>query len=588
VTAPADVANRSAGELPALRRALVALAGASVVAGVVAVAVVLSSDHLDDRGATAALGLIVGWSFAGTGLLAWWRRPANRTGALMVAAAFAWFAQSLSTANGDLPYTIGLACDALFPAFVGHLVVAFPDGRLHSRAERLVVAAGYVTTTLLQVPSLLFEEHTPGEPRNLLVVRPDQVLSDRLDLIQFLAAAVVIAVSLTLVARRWNAATALQRRALAPMVWTSGAAFLVLAVAAGLDAAGAGSDVLENVSLLMLAAVPFAFLAGLLRTRLAAGDRISALVERLGRTADAGTVRDALADALGDPSVALAYWLPAQSRFVDADGRPVTLRDGAWTEVELHGRRIAAIAHDPSLADQRQLVGAAGAAVALALENERLAAELRARIEELRASRARLVRAGDDERRRLERDLHDGAQSRMVALAVQLGVARRRADGDAELAALLDASRAELATSLDELRELARGIHPAVLTDRGLGAALGGLATRAPVAVEVAEPIPGDLPAPVATAVYFVVAEALTNVAKYAQAEHATVAVTRADDAVRAEVADDGVGGASAAGGSGLRGLADRVAALDGRLEIDSPAGGGTRVWVEIPLGTAG
>ena len=147
---------------------------------------------MDDRGLTAALGLAVGWSFAGTGLLAWWRRPVNRTGALMVAAGFAWFLQSLGTANGNVLYTVGIACDALFPAVVGHLVLAYPSGRLQTRAERLVVAAGYVTTTVLQIPSLLFEEHPAGEPRNLLVIRPDQELSDRLDLIQFFGALLVI------------------------------------------------------------------------------------------------------------------------------------------------------------------------------------------------------------------------------------------------------------------------------------------------------------------------------------------------------------------------------------------------------------
>ena len=437
---------------------------------------------------------------------------------------------------------------------------------------------------MLQIPSLLFEEHPAGEPRNLLVIRPDQELSDRLDLLQFFGALFVIAVSLTIMWRRWRAASAPQRRVLAPVIWTSGVAFLVLAVAAGLDAVGAGVDALETLSILLLATVPFGFLAGLLRSRLAQADRIPALIARLGQAPGSDAVRAALAEALGDPSVAVAYWLPQPGRFVDAAGRPVALPEGGWTEVELQGRRIAAIEHDPSLADQPQLVRAAGAAAALALENERLAAELRARIEELRASRARLVRAGDDERRRLERDLHDGAQARMVALGAQLGIARRRAEGDPELAALLDSSRAELKTSLDELRELARGIHPAVLTDRGLDAALRALAVRAPVPVDVEDGVPDDLPAPVATAVYFVVAEALTNVAKYAEAERATVTVARTGAVVRAEVADDGVGGATPGGGSGLRGLADRVAALDGRLDVDSPPGGGTRVRAEIPL----
>ena len=355
MTAPADVAIRGAGELPALRRALIALGCASVAAGLAAVALVLSSDHVDDRGVTAALGLAVGWSFAGTGLLAWWRRPLNRTGALMVAAGFAWFLQSLGTANGNVLYTIGIACDALFPAVVGHLVLAYPSGRLQTRAERLVVAAGYVTTTVLQIPSLLFEEHPAGEPRNLLVIRPDQELSDRLDLIQFFGALFVIAVSLTIMWRRWRAATAPQRRVLAPVIWTSGVAFLVLAVAAGLDAVGAGVDALETLSILLLATVPFGFLAGLLRSRLAQADRIPALIARLGQAPGTDAVRAALAEALGDPSVAVAYWLPGPGRFVDAAGRPVTLPEGGWTEVELQGRRIAAIEHDPSLADQPQL-----------------------------------------------------------------------------------------------------------------------------------------------------------------------------------------------------------------------------------------
>ena len=575
------MAIRGAGELPALRRALVALACASVAAGLGTAALVLASDHVDDRGINAVLGLVVGWSFAFTGLLAWWRRPTNRTGLLMLAAAFAWFAQELDTANGDLLYTVGIACDALFPAVVGHLALAFPSGRLQTRAERLVIAAGYFSTTVLQLPSLLFED-VSGEPRNLLVVHADQTLSDRLDLLQFAAAIAIIGTSLALMARRFRRASPPLRRVLAPVLWTSAIAFLVLALAAGLDAVGHEVDPLESVAILLLATVPFAFLAGLLRTRLVAGDRIAELVARLG----AGDgVRDALAVALDDPAVAIAYWLPEPGRFVDGAGRPVELADGAWTEVELQGRRIAAIGHDAQLAEQPQLVRAAGAAAALALENERLAAELRARIEELRASRARLVRAGDDERRRLERDLHDGAQARMVALGAQLGLARRRAAGDPELAALLDASRAELRTSLDELRELARGIHPAVLTDRGLDAALRGLATRAPLPVEIAGDVPDDLPPAVATAIYFVVAESLTNVAKYAQAQRATVTVTRAEDVVRAEVADDGVGGARAGGGSGLRGLADRVAALDGRLAVESPAGGGTVVRAEIPLG---
>jgi signal transduction histidine kinase len=575
----------AAGALPALRRALIGLGIASIAAGAAAVALVLASGHVDDRAATASIGLLIGWSFAAAGLVAWWRRPANRTGALMTAAAFAWLATALTTADDDLLYTVGLALDALFPVLVGHLLLAFPSGRLETRAARLVIGCGYLCSTVLQAPSLLFEQHDPGEPRNLLVVREDQALSDLLDVVQYVAVVGVIGASFTLLWRRWRAATRPQRRALAPVCWTGGAAFTLVIVAGGAESAGAPSDALRWLALASLSAVPFGFLGGLLRSRLAQGDRIGQLVAALGQTPGPDTVRAALADALGDPSVALAYWLPEPARFVDADGRPVALPDGGWTEVELQGRRIAAIRHDPTLADEPQLVRAAGAAVALALENQRLAAELRARIEELRASRARIVSAGDTERRRLERNLHDGAQARMVGLAAKLGLARRRADGDPELAGLLEESRVELMASLDELRAVARGLHPAVLTDRGLDAAVRGLAFRAPLPVELAGTVPDGLPPPVATALYYVVAEALTNVAKYANASGATVSVRREGDVAVAEIADDGIGGADAARGSGLQGLGDRVAALDGRLELDSPPGGGTRVRVRIPCG---
>ena len=476
--------------------------------------------------------------------------------------------------------TVGLAVDALFPAFAGHLLLAFPTGRLSTRLERTVVTAGYLVSTVLQVPSLLFEE----DPSNLLVIEPDQGLSDLLDGLQFAAAVGVIGTSLVILARRRRAATPPQRRALAPVLWTGGAAFVVFAIATGFDAAGAPQDFLERLSEAVLVAVPFGFLAGLLRSRLAQASAMSGLVARLGQAPEPDALRAALAEALGDPSLTLAYWLPNTERFVDADGRSLTLADGSWTEVELEGRRIAAIVHDPSLADEPQLVRAAGAAAALALENQRLSAELRARIEELRASRARLVEAGDAERRRLERDLHDGAQSRLVALAVKLRFARAKAQAEPEVAKLLDESTADLQASLDELRELARGIHPAVLTDRGLGAALAALASRAPVPVEIAGEPPEGLPGAASTAIYFVVSEALTNVAKYACAEHATVSVQRVADKVEVEISDDGVGGADVAGGSGLRGLSDRLSALDGRLEVRSPRGAGTRVRAEIPL----
>jgi signal transduction histidine kinase len=369
-----------------------------------------------------------------------------------------------------------------------------------------------------------------------------------------------------------------------PVLVTGGAAFAAFLASKLFDAAGHPSDALEWASQALVATIPFGFLVGLLRSRLAQGTAVSELVARLGQAPEAGELRAALADALDDPTLWLAFWLPEEQRFVDAAGRGVTVPDGGWTEVELQGRRIAAIVHDPALTDERDLVRAAGAAAALALENQRLSAELRARIEDLRASRTRLVQAGDSARRRLERDLHDGAQSRLVALALKLKLARMQVDEGSQAATLLDESSAELQASLNELRELARGLHPVVLTDRGLNAAIRILASRAPIPVDITTLPDERLPTPIELAVYFVVAEALTNVAKYAAASAATVAVTVDDGRVGVEVADDGVGGADVTEGSGLRGLSDRVAALDGSLTLDSPPGAGTRLRAEIPL----
>jgi signal transduction histidine kinase len=251
--------------------------------------------------------------------------------------------------------------------------------------------------------------------------------------------------------------------------------------------------------------------------------------------------------------------------------------------VDRDGECVAAIIHD-AVPEAEPHVEAVGAAASLALMNERLEAELRAKVNELRRSRERMLRIGLEERRRLERDLHDGAQQRLVSMALNIRLARAKLNED-PLAAdqLLESAGTELDSALEELRELARGIHPAVLSDRGLGTALETLASRAPVPVELAELPAERLPEAVELAAYFVVAEALTNVAKYANATHAKVEVARENGRLLVEVEDDGVGGANPENGTGLRGLADRIAVLEGRLEIDSEQGKGTTVRAQIP-----
>jgi signal transduction histidine kinase len=351
---------------------------------------------------------------------------------------------------------------------------------------------------------------------------------------------------------------------------------------------GGALDAAFVISLIPFALVPYMFVGALLRARFIQGSAVSDLMTRLGEAPEPGGLRDALADALEDPSLELVYWLPEQGRYVDARGQEYELPENdparAVTKVERDGECVAAIVHDVTLPQMRGHVEAVGAAAALALDNERLDAELRAKIDELRASRERMLRIGMEERRRLERDLHDGAQQRLVAMALNIRLARAKLNEDPLAAEQLLASAGdELESALEELRELARGIHPAVLTDRGLGTALQTLANRAPVPVELGELPDERLPQAVELAAYFVVAEALTNVAKYAGASHATVHVQRDNGRVVVEVADDGVGGADPGRGTGLRGLADRLAVIEGRLDVESEQGHGTTVRARIP-----
>jgi signal transduction histidine kinase len=264
---------------------------------------------------------------------------------------------------------------------------------------------------------------------------------------------------------------------------------------------------------------------------------------------------------------------------------PPVAADRSVATVESDGTELVALVYDASLDDDPELVEAVRAAAGMALENERLHAEAHSRLAEVQASRERIVAASDAERRRLERNLHDGAQQRLVALSLQLRLLEGRVGDDPSARALVSTASSELAESLAELRELARGIHPAVL-NHGLAAALDSLAARSPVPTTVTYEANGPLPEPVELAAYFVASEALANVAKYAQATAASVRVSHTPTDAVIEIADDGVGGADESRGSGLRGLADRVEALDGRLTVVSPAGAGTTVVAELPCGS--
>ena len=466
------------------RGANAALAAAGLSLGLAALALVLTGDHEMITCPFVVLALTLGWSFIGTGLYATWRRPQQPIGRLMTLVGFLWFLGALPESDAAWAHTLGLALGGLWAGPLIHLLIAFPTGKVAPGLERALVRLGYAIP-LLQPLALLFTADPAGGcrdcPDNLLLVW-DSKPAYTVTAVLLGAAGVVLLGGVCLVlVRRWHRSGPVQRRALAPVAWTGGAVAVVgvASVIPQLFGAGGITDAMNFILIVLITAVPFAFLAGLLRSSLSRAGAVSALVERVAGT----SVRDALAEALGDRDLTLAYWLPDTGGYVDAGGRPVELpapgAPRAVTEIEHDGRRVAAIVHDAALLEQPELVRAAGAAAGLALRNERLDAELRARYEELRASRSRLVAAGDAARRRIERDLHDGAQQHLVSLALTLRMARSSAQAGSRTAVLLDGAIEELKQGLAELRELARGIHPAVLTERGLEPALAGLAARA-------------------------------------------------------------------------------------------------------------
>jgi signal transduction histidine kinase len=304
---------------------------------------------------------------------------------------------------------------------------------------------------------------------------------------------------------------------------------------------------------------------------------VTRIVAELGEAPPAGSLEPALARAMGDPELQIAYWLAASQRYVDGRGRPVDepgpISGRAVTPLVRGGQQVALVAHSAAFAElEREF----GAAVRLALENERLQAEVLAQLHDLRVSRTRIVETGDAERRRFERNLHDGAQQRLLALSYDLRVDRARAaaEGDVETASFLAEAAGEAQAALGELRDLAHGIHPAILTEAGLGPALATLADAAPLAVEIGETTEDRYAAPVETAAYFVVAEAIHDAARR-DATYAAVSAPRRDERLVVNVQDDGSERTST-----MVHLADRVGAVGGSLEVEP-----TTVRAEIPCG---
>jgi signal transduction histidine kinase len=492
--------------------------------------------------------LLAGWVLIGCGLLAWRGRQESFVGPLLAAAGFTWFLGNFSAADAAWLAWIGRQGIYVHRGPLVHAVLTFPSGRPVSRTERLAVIAGYVAAVV--TPVWRSERLTIG----------------------------LAALFVALAVWRYTTAVAGERRARRTALWVAGVLGAAMAAGAAARLASSG-DLVDDAALLAYQAalcVCAIGLAGALLTR-PWDVGVTDLVVDLGE-ARTTTLRDSLARALGDPTLEVGYWSPDAGAFVNATGRPLDVPTSdstrAATVIDGDGGPLAMLVHHPALLDDTALVESIGAAARLGSRNARLQAEVRAQIAELEASRRRIVTAADEEHRRLEERLRRGPEQRLEQLASRLAAA----DGPvAEIAGQLD-------DTLDELRTLAAGLHPRLLSQSGLAGALPALAARSTVPVDVTT-CERRLPAAIEAAVYFVCSEALANVAKYADATHASIAVSVADEWVTVEIGDDGAGGADPAAGTGLRNLIDRVEAVGGKLDIVSAPGAGTRLVAELPLG---
>ena len=550
--------------------------------------------------ADMARDLAVGWVYVGVGLVTWWRRPENQIGKLMVAEGLSWFFGNLQGLDAPLLVALGAWLEGLNLAILGHLVLALPDGRLGTRSRKLVVLAGYGVVAVVGLArTMAYDPAAHPEAtyldcssctHNLLLLPGVTSIFPVLDTAYKVSGGALALIVAGMAVHRWITTPRPNRHG-AVTIWSLLSLLVAFAVLAW-QVPPAGPSAEPSGPITWLAdltqvVVPLSFLFIPFRRQLATA-AVADLVIEAGRSALPTRLRDALARALRDPGLELGFWMPEQNSYVDSEGRPLVLPDRdaprTATYLEQAGAPLAVLVHDRALLHERSLMNGALAAARLGLENERLQAQVRAQLEELRSTSIRVVQAGDAARRRLERDLHDGAQQRLVSVLMHLHAVREQAGqaGSAALDAELERATVDLRMAVSELRELANGIHPALLTQGGLASAVTALAQVAPLVVEVS--IPGERYPPLVEATaYFIVSEALANAAKHSGGTKAQVTVRRRDEQLLVEVVDDGVGGASAAGGSGLTGLQDRAAVLRGEVVIDSPRGLGTRIQARLP-----
>ena len=557
----------------------IAVAGIGVLTGVLILS--LASARLEP---SALRVFLIGWiviPYVVGGLVAWWRRPASRLGPLMLLTGFSMVLVPLQWSSQPLLYSIGHLFDMVPAALFLHTFLAFPSGRLTGRWERVLVGSAYAITLGLHLVKVMLG----ANPNSVFSVLDDVEVGTVAEGVQLSLIAVCLLLGAARLYRR-RSGPGRQRRPAALVVDAFGLALVMLALLyVGGIFAWPFLEIIRLITFAALGLAPIAFLFALLDLRLARGDAAGLLVElRADPTAD---LQAPLARALRDPSLRLSYWLPDFAGWVDQTGAPApspaTDEHRAVRLLDREGEPMAALTFDRSLEDEHELLAAVLAAAAIALENGRLRAELRARLAELQSSRVRVLEAGRQERQRLERDLHDGAQVRLVALSMELGLMGEDPATDPDIKARLLNAKEEVWASLTELRDVAHGIYPAVLSGHGLAVALESLVARAAVPVQLNVDLDERPPEAVEVAAYYVVSEALANIGKHSMATSAQVGVHRHGPRLSVQVSDNGAGRAELRNGSGLRGLADRVEALGGNLEVREVDGGGVCVQAELP-----
>jgi signal transduction histidine kinase len=517
-----------------------------------------------------------------SGVVAWWRRPASRLGPLMLLTGLVMGLTPMQWSSAPLVHSVGNFFDMLPAALFLHVFLAFPSGRLRDRAERVLVVFAYAITLGLQLVKVLLG----ANPDSLFTLVAAPAAGTVVEQIQLALVSCCLLVGTVLLHRRRSGHERLRRRPATLVVDAFSFALVMLAL---LYISGLLSlSFLEPIRLVTFAALglaPVAFLFALLDLRLARGDVAGLLVEL--QSDPTSDLQAPLARSVRDPSLRLYYWLPEFGSWADQEGTPTPApsarADRGVRVLSRDGEPMAALTFDTALDEEHELLDAVVATTSIALENGRLRAELRARLHDLQESRLRVLEAGRQERQRLERDLHDGAQVRLVALSMELGMLGAAPGTDDELRTRLLHARSEVSASLEELRDVARGIYPAVLSNHGLEVALESLVARSPVPVQLTVTMPERPPPAVEVAAYYVVSEALANVGKHSVATTAQVCVERQEPGLIVDVRDNGQGGAQAHTGSGLDRLGLRVEALGGRLRVGPAESGGVEVHAELP-----